>query len=284
MFKQQVFLIGAGVLLLASLFFLGTTVAPKEASVTPPFVPHTTPSFDIDNYITTKEKGLTPDQKNYIGDLANSVKRGDVKDQQIKVYDALAAFWEDSAKEADIADYYKGKSAELVNSEKNLTFAARLILDRLRGEQANDKRTWEAEEAIGLLDKAIVLDPNNDDLKVDLASCYVFGKGMAGDPMETMKGVRQLLDIVDRDPNNMKAQLVLGIGGVISTQYDKAIQRLTTVVTKQPDNLEAVSWLADAYAAKGDKANAIKWYEFSKRLENNPQFSKEVDERIKELQ
>jgi cytochrome c-type biogenesis protein CcmH/NrfG len=99
-----------------------------------------------------------------------------------------------------------------------------------------------------------------------------------------MKGVRQLLDIVERDPNNMKAQLVLGIGGVISTQYDKAIQRLTLVVTKQPDNLEAVSWLADAYAAKGDKANAVKWYEFSKRLENNPQFSKEVDERIRQLQ
>ena len=284
MFKQQLFLIGGGLLLLASLLFFGSTVAPKEASVTPAFIPHTAPAFDVDGYIIAKEKSLSPDQKNYIGDLANSVKRGDVKDQQIKVDDALAAFWEDSAKEADIANYYKGKSAELVNSEKNLTFAARLILDRLRGEQENGKRTWEAEQAIGLLDKAIALDPNNDDLKVDVASCYVFGKGMAGDPMETMKGVRQLLDIVERDPNNMKAQLVLGIGGVISTQYDKAIQRLTLVVTKQPDNLEAVSWLADAYAAKGDKANAVKWYEFSKRLENNPQFSKEVDERVRQLQ
>jgi tetratricopeptide (TPR) repeat protein len=284
MFKQQLFLICGGLLLLASLLFLGTTVAPKDASITPAFIPHNAPSFDIDGYIIAKEKSLVLYQKNYIGDLANSVKRGNVKDQQIKVYDALAGFWGDSAKEADIANYYKGKSAELVNSEKNLTFAARLILDRLRGEQENGKRTWEAEQAIGLLDKAIALDPNNDDLKVDLASCYVFGKGMAGDPMETMKGVRQLLDIVERDPNNMKAQLVLGIGGVISTQYNKAIQRLTLVVTKQPDNLEAVSWLADAYAAKGDKANAIKWYEFSKRLENNPQFSKEVDERIRQLQ
>ena len=54
----------------------------------------------------------------------------------------------------------------------------------------------------------------------------------------------------------MKAQMVLGIGGVISTQYDKAIDRLTTVVKNQPNNLEAISWLADAYAGKGDKANA----------------------------
>jgi hypothetical protein len=48
-------------------------------------------------------------------------------------------------------------------------------------------------------------------------------------------------------------------------------------------NLEALSWLADAYAAKGDKTNALKYYEITKRLVNNPVYSKEVDERIKLL-
>ena len=82
---------------------------------------------------------------------------------------------------------------------------------------------------------------------------------------------------------NMQAQLVLGIGGVISNQYDKAITRLLTVIKNEPGNVEAVSWLADAYAAKGDKQNALKWYEVSKRMVNNPAYSKEVDERIKML-
>ena len=50
-----------------------------------------------------------------------------------------------------------------------------------------------------------------------------------------------------------------------------------------PHNLEAISWLADAYAGSGDKQNAVKWYEQSKKLVNNPAFSKEVDERIKAL-
>jgi hypothetical protein len=48
-------------------------------------------------------------------------------------------------------------------------------------------------------------------------------------------------------------------------------------------NLEAISWLADAYAGSGDKKNAIKWYEQSKHLVNNPAFSQEVDQRIKAL-
>jgi Flp pilus assembly protein TadD len=106
---------------------------------------------------------------------------------------------------------------------------------------------------------------------------------MAGDAQETMKGIQQLLQVVRNDSMNMQAQLVLGIGGVISNQYDKAIDRLQLVIKNQPENLEAVSWLADAYAGKGDKVNALKWYEISKRMVNNPLYSKEVDERIKML-
>ena len=81
----------------------------------------------------------------------------------------------------------------------------------------------------------------------------------------------------------MKAQFVLGVGGFISGQSDKAIERFTKVIKAQPDNLEAIAFLADSYAAKGDKENAVKWYNISKRLANNPDYSKEVDERIKML-
>jgi tetratricopeptide (TPR) repeat protein len=81
----------------------------------------------------------------------------------------------------------------------------------------------------------------------------------------------------------MKAQFVLGVGGAVSGQYDKAIDRLNKVVNAQPNNLEAIAFLADTYAAKGDKAEAIKWYNISKRLANNAAYSKEVDERLKQL-
>jgi len=244
----------------------------------------TVPSFNVDTYILTEKKKLPISQSNYLDKTENSIARGDVKEQQIKVDNELAMFWKDSVKQADLYNYYIGKAAELENNEKSLTFAAQLILQSLRGEQEAGKRGWKAEQAIGLFNQAIELDPDNEDLKVGLGSCYVFGKGMAGDAQETMKGVMQLLSVVQKDSTNMKAQMVLGIGGVISTQYDKAIERLTTVVKNQPDNLEAVSWLADAYAGKGDKVNAIKWYEISKRMVNDPEYSKEINQRIKLLQ
>jgi len=277
-------LLGGGLLIFSSLLFFGSTVAKKDPADTHSSAnPTAAPVFSIDKYIAEAKKKLTLTQVNYVNHLENSISRGDIKEQQIKVYDQLAAFWDDSVHQHELHNYYVSASAKLVNSEKNLTFAAQLMLRDLRNEQDPVKRGWKAEQAIELFEKAIALNPADDDLKVGLGSCYVFGKGMAGDPQETMKGIQQLLQVVRNDSMNMKAQLVLGIGGVISTQYDKAIERLLIVLKNQPANLEAMSWLADAYAAKGDKPNALKWYEFSKRVVNNPEYSKEVDERIKML-
>ena len=281
--KQQLILTGIGILLISLLFFVGTIVANKETTVIPSAAKSLTPQFSLDKYLLTAKQKLPVNQQNYLANLENSVKRGDVREQQIKAFNQLSVFWKDSAQVLDLYNYYAAESAKLVNSEKNLTFAAQLILRDLRNEEDLAKRGWKAEEAISLFEKAIELNPINDSLKVGLGSCYVFGKGMAGDAQSTMKGIQQLLQVVKKDSANMQAQLVLGIGGVISTQFDKAVDRLQTVVKNEPANIEAISWLADAYAGKGDKPNALKWYEISKRIINNPAYSKEVDERIKLL-
>ena len=281
--KQQLILTGIGILLISLLFFVGTIVANKETIVIPAAAKSLTPQFSLDKYLLTAKQKLPVNQQNYLANLENSVKRGDVREQQIKAFNQLSVFWKDSAQVLDLYNYYTAESAKLVNSEKNLTFAAQLILRDLRNEEDLAKRGWKAEEAISLFEKAIELNPINDSLKVGLGRCYVFGKGMAGDAQSTMKGIQQLLQVVKNDSANMQAQLVLGIGGVISTQFDKAVDRLQTVVKNEPANIEAISWLADAYAGKGDKPNALKWYEISKRIINNPAYSKEVDERIKLL-
>ena len=283
--KQQYILTVAGILIIASLLFFGKTVATKDA------VPITdisksslqSANFNFDTYLLSAKKKLSSTQQSFLSNLENSVKRGDVKEQQIHVNILLAKFWKDSTHEHDLYNFYTAETAKLVNSEKNLTFAAQLILKDLRNEQDNPKRGWKSEQAIMLFEKAIELNPTNDSLKVGLGSCYVFGKGMAGNAQETMKGIQQLLQVVKKDSLNMQAQLVLGIGGVVSTQYEKAIDRLQNVVKHEPTNIEAISWLADAYAGKGDKPNALKWYGISKRIINNPAYSKEVDERIKML-
>lgn len=242
-----------------------------------------TPLFNIKDTLSADKQQLSANQLVYVTKIENDITRGDLKHQGVNQYTNLANFWKDTAGKFIPYAYYLSEAAKLDNSEKKLTFAARLILENMKREDNPAQKVWEAQTAASLFEKALKLDPDNDDLKVGLGSCYVYGEGMIGNPEQTMKGIQQLLQVVKKDSNNMQAQLVLGIGGVISNQYDKAIERLKKVVSFDPQNLEAVSWLADAYAAAGDKQNAIKWYEQSEHMVNNPAFTKEIDARIKIL-
>lgn len=280
--KRQVILSIAGLALLFILFFFGKTSLPKkEIAEVPPVANR--PVFNLKDSLISEKNKLNPQQILYVTGIENSISRGDVKNQDEDQYMNLAAFWKDSVASFIPYAYYLSEAAKLDNSEKKLNFAARLIFENMRREQEPGLKIWEAQTAASLFERAIRLNPDNDDLKIGLGSCYIYGEGMVGDAEQTMKGIQQLLEVTRRDSNNMQAQLVLGIGGVISNQYAKAIERLKKVVSADPHNLEAVSWLADAYAAAGDKQNATRWYQQSKHLVNNPAFSREIDERIKQM-
>lgn len=274
---------GAGLIVVVLLFTFGRTTSNKKTTVAANKATETQKVFDIQQFILAEKAKLSPTQAIFLSKLENNITRGDVADQTIKANIALADFWKDSAKVYEPFVFYTSTAAKLDNSEKNLTFAAQLILSNLRNEQDEAKLNWETTEAIDLFERAIKINPNNDTLRVGLGSCYIFGKGRNGDPQETMKGIQELLGVVRKDSTNYQAQLVLGIGGLVSGQFDKAIERLNKVVTAEPNNKEAIAFLADAYAGKGDKANAIKWYNVSKRLINDVHYTQEVDERIKSL-
>jgi cytochrome c-type biogenesis protein CcmH/NrfG len=140
-----------------------------------------------------------------------------------------------------------------------------------------------ATEAKGLFERALSLNPENDSTKVGLGASYIFGAA-AGNPTEVMQGIQKILEVAQRDSTNMYAQFMLGVGGIESGQYDKSIERLTTVVRHQPENVEALLLLAEAYQQTGDKKTAVKCYEAARKLIGNPDMVKAIDQQIKALQ
>ena len=281
--KKQLILVSAGIVLLFTLFLFGRTTSNKSLATAEKTDGSSVKAFDIAQYIALEKAKLTPNQYIIATKLDNSLIAANSAVNKIEANQALAAFWKDSAKSFEPYAFYISEGSKLDNSEKNLTFAARIFLNNLRAEKDEVKLNWETTSAINLFERALKLNPDNDDLKIGLGSCYIYGKGRNGNPQETMQGIQQLLSVVRKDSNNMQAQMMLGVGGLVSGQFDKSIERLNKVVTLQPQNAEAVAYLADAYAGKGDKANAVKWYNVSKRLLNNPHYTEEVDARIKTL-
>ena len=239
---------GAIALVLA-LFIFGPTVSKKTKSPAGMPPKAMVPAFSIEDFLAEAKKKLSPSQAISLSKLENNITRGDVPAQKIVSLTQIAAFWKDSVKAFEPYAWYISEAAKLDNSEKNLTFAAQLFLDNLRNEPDEAKMSWESGQAVALFEAALQLNPTSDELKIGLGSSYIFGKGRNGSAEETMKGIQTLLSVVRNDSTNMKAQLVLGIGGLVSGQYDKAIARLKIVIQAQPNNVEAIAYLADAYAA-----------------------------------
>ena len=281
--KQQFILVGSGLVLLLLIYFFGNTTPPTKPQPATEQANGSMPKkLDASVIIDAARQKLSPAQQSYIAKLENAVVRGDVKDQQIKVYHQLAVFWKDSVHFFEPYAYYTGAAAKLENSEKSLTFAARQFLNELQGTNQPAMKQWMADEAKELFEKALLINPANDSAAIGLGSCYIFGS-TAGSPQEIMTGIQKILTVARKDSANMYAQLMLGIGGVVSGQLDKAIERLTTVATREPDNLEALLMLAEAYEKKGDNRQSIVWYEAVKKKVPNPEMVKEINEKIKTL-
>ncbi len=278
--KQQLILVTWGILLFILLFFFGNTIPPKKAEPVVANTPHQERTINTEKLLTHAKEKLTPQQLEKVTSLENTVKRGDVKNQQLAVYHKLASFWGDSVRLFEPYVYYTAEAAKLENSEKSLTFAAHLFLNNLKSETEPAMQNWLATNAKDLFQKALELNPRNDSSKIGLGACYIFGN-ISDNPME---GIAAIREVVQRDPNNMFAQLILGLGGVKSGQFDRAIEHFTIVADKEPDNLEAALNLAEAYDQKGDKANAVKWYKTVKGKIPNPEAQKELDARIKALE
>ena len=278
--KQQFLVVGVAFALCILLYVFGRTVpekSPIEANSATQSNDHQSVTFA--ELLTKAKEKITPEQSQRLTKLESSVVRGDIKEQQLHVYHQLARFWGDSAHIFETYAYYTAEAAKLENSEKSLTFAAHLFLENLMTEGQPAMQNWLASNAKVLFEKAIALNPANDSSKIGLGACYIFGN-ISDNPMQ---GIIPVREIVQKNPGNIYAQMVLGLGGKKSGQYDKAIERFNIIVQKQPGNIEAVFNLAECYDLKGDKQNAITWYEAAKKLVKVPEAQKELDKRIIEL-
>jgi tetratricopeptide (TPR) repeat protein len=280
--RPQLIVVAVAVILVAGIYKFGKIIPPKKKLTTP--VANTQPKHDhpelsIDTFLVLGKKNLGPEQIARLNTLENSIAEDDVKEEQIHVYHQLARFWRDSANAFEPYAWYEAQAARLVDSEKNLTFAAHLFLDNLQNDQVHERREWKALQAKDLFERSLKINPNNDSAKVGLGACYLFG-GFSEAPME---GIKLIREVAEKDSTNMYAQMMLVQGSLISGQYDKAISRLQTVNRLQPENIEVILMLADLYERTGDKINAVTWYRKSLRFIKQPEFVKEINNRIGEL-
>ena len=223
---------------------------------------------------------LTANQKIYLLSVENQLTTSKSTRDSAHVYHQLAQFWADSAHRVEPYLYYTYTAALLENSEKSLTFAAQQLIDNLTTPDAPPAMlNWIAGNAKVLLEKALVINPNNDSAKINLGACYLFGN-ISDNPMQ---GILKVKEVVDKNPGNVYGNLILGLGGKKSGQYPKAIERFSAVLKVQPNNMEAMVNIAECYELTNQKDLAIEWYTKMKTTVKMPAALEAIDKRIKEL-
>jgi TPR repeat len=281
--KQQVIVALSGIAILVIFYFFGNTTPPHKKQTQTTTTQAARQSIDIKTILDAEKAKLSPSKLSSVNRLENAVVRGDVKNQQIAADRQLAEFWKDSAENGFLAyAYYNSEAAKLENSEKSLTFAAQLFLNNLRGQDNPALKNWMSTESRDLFERAVVINPDNDSTKIGLGATYIFGS-TGENPADVMRGIQTILEVTRRDSLNMYAQLMLGLGGLESGQYDKAIVRLLKVVHFDPGNLEALLSLGEAYEKTGNNASAKLWYMAAKKMTTNQELIDAIDERLKSL-
>ena len=276
--KQQWIVVAVAAVLLLVVFSVGQFTPPHEPHADHGKAAPNSNSFEINAFINEQKKGLPPGQSAYLTSLEDAISRGDLISQKKTNFQLLSDFWRDSARSFIPYIYYLSEKAKLENSEKNLNFAAHSMLEELRGTSDIGLKTWMANQANDLFSRSLKLDPANDSTLIGWGSTYFFGA--TGAPME---GILKIREVAERDPNNVFAQFMLGYGGMVSGQTDKAIERFQKVNSLDPSNTEAIFLLAELYEKSGKKKEAIAWYQKGLKNVSNPELVKALEEKINSL-
>lgn len=275
------------IILIALLYWGGNTVPPaKKPAVTPMQQaaangagsqgPNTMKAASFDSILTASRKQLPKTVADSVLFIENELAAIRDSSRMAVVFTKLSGVWERN-KQYPVGVFYRAMAAKLESSEKKLTFAAQLFLELLEHEGNRAIQLWEASEAISCLELSLKIDSTNEEAKLAMASAYIQGTE------QPMVGVQMLLAITREKPDDVPANMLLGRMSIQSGQYEKAIKRFETVLKTEPNNKEALYFLAQAYEETGNKQKAIELLEKCKMVVNNPEFSRDIDQHINSL-
>jgi tetratricopeptide (TPR) repeat protein len=230
-------------------------------------------NFTLENISEIAKQGLNTNLQKDITDLEASLKEAS-EDEKLPLLKQLAAKWDDVNKASPHA-YTLEEIAKKEPTYENWLKTGDVFSDAYSNLQDTVMVPVLTQHAIKAYKNALELNEESLDAKTGLGSAYVNGPN-------PMQGITLLLEVVDKDPNNIKANFNLGLFSMQSRQFDKAVDRFKTVVDQDP-SAEAWFYLATSYENIGLKNEAIHAFQKSKQLAADPSLSQFIDRKVEEL-
>jgi tetratricopeptide (TPR) repeat protein len=278
--KKQIIVIGSVAVLMGLMLMLDIQglVKPGEGEETQASAAASVATdlkvISLEEVSKTSMEGLTASLKSLISDLEAQLKSAS-DDEKLDLYKKLAQQWDDVNITTPSSLYYELIAENDPNFDSWLK-AGDKFTDAYQQSMDTLIQPVLVQKAISSYQKADKLKPNTLEVKTGLGIAYV-----SGTP-NPMQGITLLLDVVKKDPKNLKANLNLGLFSMKSGQFDKAVERFKTVIEIAP-SAEAWFYLASSYESMDRNADAIAAYLKTKEIAADPNMSQFVDRKINEL-
>lgn len=275
---KQVIIIAAILLLVGFLFsreIKGLVIPKQETAQMPAATQQNTTTLSLEEASATAKNLVSTATAKDITLLERKYQtaKGEEKIANARL---LAQKWEDFEQSAPSALYLE----VVANSEPSLNNwlnTGNRFLKAFDNAQDSLVQPVMLQKANAAFTKALTIDSTNNDAKTGLGISIVNGMGAP------MQGIAMLMDVVKKDPKNLKANMNLGMFAIKSGQFDKAIIRFNDIISNIKATPDAYFYLATAYESLGKKQEAIDAYLNSKKLAANPTLTKFIDSKVTEL-
>ena len=277
--SKQTLIIAAVILLAVFLFTrdIKGLVKPKKETTGVPAGGQLTSAgstINLTEVSTAAKNSINANLAAEITTLENAYKTAS-EDQKVNAAKVLAEKWDDVEQAVPSALYLEiiaGKERNL----NNWLAAGGRLMKAYGNTQDSLISPVLLQKANAAYTNAVALDSTNLEAKTGLGITIVNGMGAP------MSGIAMLLDVVKKDPKNLKANMSLGTFAIKSGQFDKAITRFNDIIATKPSP-DAYFYLATAYENLGKNKEAVEAYLNSKKLAANPTLSTFIDKKVAEL-
>jgi tetratricopeptide (TPR) repeat protein len=273
--KTQLLVIAGVVVLMGIIFVQPVRSLTKEESVTSESAEASVADqFSLESVSQIAKQSINANLAKEITDLETALDAASEADK-LPLYKELAQRWLDVNQPMPVAYIYE-EIAQKEPSLENWVKTGDLFTDSYQHLTDTVMGPVLTERAKKAYELALSIDDKNLDARTGLGTALVNGPA-------PMAGITMLLEVVEEDPENLKANYNLGLFSMKSRQFDKAVDRFNTVLAQTPNNAEVWFYLATSYENIGLKADAINAFLKSKDLAADPSLTQFIDRKVEEL-
>ena len=251
----------AGALLLFLILYLGFDKIPPSGKDLEKSRMLQMESTSVSNLIREATSGMNAEQKSIIEALELDLSKvGTDTIKMLRVLETLAGSWYNLGFSA-ISGNYAEEIAKIQKTEASWSIAGTTYALCINQNESEKIRNFCFKRAINAFERAISIDPEKIEPRINLAVCYTDFPL----PEEPMKGILMLRELNEKHPKNVQVLNQLGRLALKTNQFERALERLEEAYSIDPDNKNTVCLLADAYKSAGNVAKAG---EFEKKCLN----------------